>query len=279
MFSLSASLSLTSTIFSFILAASSLGSRSLNSSILLSVPCKIPSAWLMASTLSLLILSAAGLDDNLLFLASSLVSGVDIHNSVSINIKGDLHLWDSPGCWGDACQLELSQHLVVLGHLSLALVDLQFNLCLTISSGGEHLGLLSRDGGVSVDQLGEDSSQSLNSKGQRGNVKEKNISDITSKYTSLDGRSHCYSLVRVDRLAGCATKDILAGILHLGHSGHTSNKDNLANIRLGNLSILHGFNARINSFLDQISNNLFKLCPGQFNVHVLGAGCVHGQVW
>merc|ERR1711892_293518 len=33
---------------------------------------------------------------------------------------------------------------------------------------------------------------------------------------------------------------------------------------------------RINSILDQISNNLFKLCPRQFHVHVLGAGCVHG---
>merc|ERR1719430_1955892 len=28
------------------------------------------------------------------------------------------------------------------------------------------------------------------------------------------------------------------------------------------LSILHGLQARINSFLDEISYNLFKLCPG-----------------
>merc|ERR1719153_1121043 len=85
----------------------------------------------------------------------------NIHDAVSIDIKGDLNLRNTSGCWGNPCKLELPQQLVVPGHLSLALVNLQFDLCLAISSCGEHLGLLGGDGRVPVDQLGENSAQSL----------------------------------------------------------------------------------------------------------------------
>merc|ERR1719431_2399989 len=102
--------------------------------------------------------SSTRLDDDLLFLSSSLISCMDIHDTISIDIKGDLNLRNTSWCWRDSCKLELPQQLVVPGHLSLSLVNLQLHLCLAISSCGEHLGLLGGDGRVPVDQLGEDSS-------------------------------------------------------------------------------------------------------------------------
>merc|ERR1719187_2465620 len=78
--------------------------------------------------------TSAALDDNLLFLASSLVSCVYVDNAVGVNIKGDLNLRDATGCRRDTNQLELSQHLVIPGHFSFSLVHLDFNLSLTVSS-------------------------------------------------------------------------------------------------------------------------------------------------
>merc|ERR1719483_963262 len=187
-------------------------------------------------------------------------------------------LWDTPGCWWNACQLELSQHLVVLGHFSLALVYLQFYLSLAVSCCGEHLGLLGRNGCVSVDQLSENSSQSLNTKGKRSHIKKQNVSDISSKHTSLDSSSHCNSFIRVNRFAWCTTKHLLASVLNLGHPGHASDQKNFPGIRFGDFSILHGFHARFDSLFDEVTNNLLKLSPGQLHIHVFRTRGVHGEV-
>ena len=75
--------------------------------------------------------------------------------------------------------LELSQQLVVPGHLSLALVNLHLHLGLAVSGGGEHLGLLGGDGRVARDELGEHASQSLDAERQRSHVQQQDISHVT----------------------------------------------------------------------------------------------------
>ena len=75
----------------------------------------------------------------LLLPAGALVLGGDVHDAVSIDVEGDLHLGDAPGRGGDAYQAELPQHLVVRGHLSLALAHLDLHLGLSVGRRGEHL--------------------------------------------------------------------------------------------------------------------------------------------
>ena len=75
----------------------------------------------------------------LLLLASALVSGADMDDAVSVDVEGDLDLWDAAGGRGDADQLELAEEFVVGGHLTLALEDLDLHLGLTVGSGREHL--------------------------------------------------------------------------------------------------------------------------------------------
>merc|ERR1719278_1804523 len=177
-----------------------------------------------------LVEASAGLDDNLLPLPSALIPGAHVHNSVGVNVEGDLNLRHAARCWWDSSQLELSQELVVLGHLSLTLVNLQLHLGLTIGGRGEHLRLLGRDCCVPVDQLGEYATKGLNSKGEGGDVKEQDIGDISSQNTTLNSSAHGHSLIRVDRLAGCTAKDFLAGVLHLGHPAHASDQNNFSDI-------------------------------------------------
>ena len=95
------------------------------------------------------------------------------------DVEGDFDLGHAPGRGRDADQLELAEHLVVGGHLTLALVDLDLHLGLAVGSGGEHLGLFGWDGGVARNQLGEDASQCLDAERQRGHVQQQDVGDVT----------------------------------------------------------------------------------------------------
>ena len=83
--------------------------------------------------------STRRLNDNLLLLAGALVPGADVDDAVGVDVERHLDLRHSARGRRDSDELELAEELVVGGHLTLALVDLDLNLGLAVSSGGEDL--------------------------------------------------------------------------------------------------------------------------------------------
>ena len=75
----------------------------------------------------------------LLLLSSSLVLGVYVNNTVSINVKGHLNLGNSPWSRGNPHKLEPPEDFIVLSHLSLSLTYYNLHGGLPISSSGEDL--------------------------------------------------------------------------------------------------------------------------------------------
>ena len=73
-----------------------------------------------------------------------------------VDIESNLDLRHAAGRGGNAGELEAAQGLVIIGHGAFALQHMNFNGSLAVRSGGEHLALLGGDGGVAVDELGED---------------------------------------------------------------------------------------------------------------------------
>ena len=73
-----------------------------------------------------------------------------MHNSVGVNVECDLDLRQTPGCWGNALKVELTEHLIVCSHLSLSLKHLDAHLRLVVGCSAEDLGLLGWDGCVPV---------------------------------------------------------------------------------------------------------------------------------
>ena len=65
--------------------------------------------------------------------------------------------------------------MVVLGHGPLALVHLDGDGGLVVGVGGEGLGLLGGDSGVPLDEAGHDTTSSLDTKGQRSNIKQEQV--------------------------------------------------------------------------------------------------------
>jgi hypothetical protein len=88
-------------------------------------------------------------DDDALGLTGRLVGGRDLHDTVGVNLEGDLDLGLTSRRGGDVGQVELAEHVVVLGHGTFTFVDLDLDGGLVVDSGGEDLRLLGGDDGVS----------------------------------------------------------------------------------------------------------------------------------
>jgi len=125
-------------------------------------------------------------DCDLVGLSGSLVSGVHIEDTVGVDIECNLNLRStSRGRW-DSLKVELSENVVVLGHLSLSFVDLDQHSWLVVSVGGEGLRLLSWDGGVSVDDVCHHSSSGLDTHRKWGNIQKK---EFLGLFVSLSGQN------------------------------------------------------------------------------------------
>jgi hypothetical protein len=94
--------------------------------------------------------------------------------------------------------------MVVLGHLSLTFKDLNQYTWLVIGVGGEGLGLLGWNGCVSLDDISHDTTSSLDSHGERSNIKKQKLLGLlvtlTSENGSLDSGTIGNSLIWVDGL-------------------------------------------------------------------------------
>merc|ERR550539_2190999 len=108
--------------------------------------------------------------DPVLLLSSGLVSSRDVQDTIGINVKGHLNLWNPTGRRGNTSQVELAQVVIVLGHRALALVHLDRHSGLVVAVGGERLGLLGGNGCVPLDQRGHDTTSGLNSQRKGGNI-------------------------------------------------------------------------------------------------------------
>jgi hypothetical protein len=68
--------------------------------------------------------------------------------------------------------------MVVLGHRSLSFVDLDGDCVLVVGSGREDLRFLRRDDCVAGDELGHDTSDSLDTKSERVDVEKNDLTGV-----------------------------------------------------------------------------------------------------
>ena len=78
--------------------------------------------------------TTAGADSDLLLLAGGLVLGANVHDTVGVDIEGNLNLGNTTGSHGDALKIEIAQLLVVLGELTLTLQHRDADLGLVVGS-------------------------------------------------------------------------------------------------------------------------------------------------
>lgn len=95
--------------------------------------------------------------------------------TLTIDLKGNLNLRNTPRGRGNIVQVEFTEEVVVLGHGSLTLVNLDPDGGLVVGRSGEDLGLLGRNNRVSGNKLGHDTTSGLDTESQRADIDKKNV--------------------------------------------------------------------------------------------------------
>jgi hypothetical protein len=170
-------------------------------------------------------------------------------------------------------QVEGSQGVVVLGHGALSLEDLDVHTGLVISVGGEHLGLLGRDGSVTLDQRSHDTSGGLNTQSQRGNIQQQQtiglLRLLASQDGGLDGSTVGNGLIGVDGpVQFLASEEVGHELLNLGDTGGTTDQDDLVDGTLVQLGVLQHLLARVEARAEQVGAQLLETSTGDAGVEV-----------
>lgn len=212
-------------------------------------------------------------DGDLVLFASGLVTGRDVEDTVGIDVEGDLDLGDTSWGWGDLGEIELAEDVVVLGHGSFTFEDLDEDTGLVVGVGGEGLGLLGGDGGVSLDQGCHDATSGLNTEGEWGNIEEKEILDflgfVTAKDGGLDSGTVGNSLIGVDGLVEFfAVEVVLEELLDLGDSSGATDEDDIVDAVLVDSGVSERFLDGVEGASEEVGAELFESGSGDGGVEV-----------
>jgi len=139
---------------------------------------------------------------NVLRFTSGFLQGCDVHDTIGVDVEGNLDLWLTSGGWWDTLKVEFTKKIVVFGHFSFTFINLNQDTWLVVSVGCEDLLFLGWDTGVSVDQAGHDSSSGLNTEGKWDNIQKEDILNflrlVTGDNSSLNSSTVGNSLIGVD---------------------------------------------------------------------------------
>ena len=143
-------------------------------------------------------------DDDLVGLARALLHSRDVHNTVGINIEGDLNLWHTTRRRWNASKLELAEQVVVLGASDVHPRKTWMSTPGWLSEiGREDLGLLGGDGGVALDESGHDAASGLNTERERSDIEQEDLigglgRGVTRQNGGLDSSTVGNGLIGVD---------------------------------------------------------------------------------
>ena len=159
----------------------------------------------------------------------ALVSGGDLHDTVGINLEGDLDLRNTARGGRNTGELELAEEVVVLSEGTFTLKDLDQDGRLVVGGGGEDLALAGRDDSVTGDELGHDTTSGFDTESEGVDVDEDDITQalVASEDTTLNGSTIGNSLIRVDTLRGFLSEVLLEELLNLRDTSGTTDENDL----------------------------------------------------
>ena len=206
-------------------------------------------------------------------LSGGLVRGRDVQDTISINIKGNFNLRNTTRSRWNARQLNLAKQVVVFSASTLSFVHLNKHTRLVVRGSGEDFRLFGGNGGVTLDESSHDTSYSLDTEGNRGNVEvEKVLSllrGVTGKEGSLDGSTIGNSLLRVDApVRLLAVEEVGNKFDDTGNTSGTTDQDDFMNVRLVDLGVAKDLLNRVKNGTEEILADLFKTGTSEGSVEV-----------
>ena len=217
--------------------------------------------------------AGGGDPDRLLFLRRHVFCR-DVNNAVGIDVERDLHLGNAAGRRGNSDQVKLAEEFVVIGHLPFSLEDPDRHGGLVVGCRREGLPLFGWNGGIPVDDSGEDPSQCFDSQGKRRHIEQEDVFDFPLQNRRLDGGPDGNDLVRIDPFVRLSLEELFHDLLHLRHPGHSPDQHHLIDIGVGHAGIGEGLFARLDRLFNQVVHQLLQLCAGQFDRKMFRSGSI-----
>ena len=217
------------------------------------------------------------LNGDLLLFTGAEVLGGNVENTVGVDVEGDLDLRGAASGRRDAVELEGTEVLVVAGHGALALKNHDFDAGLVVRVGREHLRLLGRNGGVTSDHGRGNIARGHDAEGERGDVEQENVFNVTLEHAALNGCADGDHLVGIHALVSGFAGELVGDLDHLGHTGHTADQHEFVDVGGSQLGILQAVLEGAQGALEQAIANLLHLGAGKRDIHVLRAGSIGGD--
>src|SRR5215472_9840284 len=200
--------------------------------------------------------SAGGSNGDLLLASRSLITGSDIENTVGIYIEGYLNLRDTSRSRGNTLESEVTQALVVAGQFAFALQHMDLDRRLAIFSRAEDLALTYRNSRIALNKPGHHTTQGLNTQGERSDIEQEHIFDITFEDASLDCRTYGYHFIRVDTLVWLFTEELAYHVDYGRHARLPTDQHYLVDISCSDARILKRLQHWTSRVFDQIAYQL-----------------------
>src|SRR5262249_37985027 len=160
------------------------------------------------------------------------------HDAVGGDMEGDLDLDLAPRGAPETGQDELAEELVLLGAVVLALEDQDLHRRLVVLHRGEDVRLRRRDRGVLLDELVEVPADDHDAERVRRHVEEEDVVLLVEERRALDRGAERDDLVGVDALARILPEELSDELLHLRHTGHAADEDDVLDVGLADLRLL-----------------------------------------
>jgi len=207
-------------------------------------------------------------DGDLVLDVGTLIVGGDGQDGVGVDLEGDLDLGLSSGGLGEPGEVELTEDVVVLGHGSLSLEDLDGHGLLVVLVGGEDLTLLGGDEGTSGDDGGHHTSDGLDTEREGGGVDDDEIltlsEGLSTDDTSLHGGAVGDGLIGVDTGVGLLpVEEVLHELSDLGDTGGTSDQHDLVDLGLLESGVGEGVGHGSEGLLEQVGVEFLESGPGE----------------
>src|SRR5690606_14727565 len=217
-------------------------------------------------------------DHNRLLLASSLVFGRHMQDTVGVDVEGHLNLRHTTGRRRNICQVKAAQRFVLCCLLTLTLNHVNGYRSLVIFRCGENLRFFGRNRGVLLDQRGCHTTHGFNTQGQRSHVQQQYVFNFTRQNRTLNRRTNSDCLVRVHVLTGLFAEELFNLFLYQRHPCLAAHQNHLVHFAMAQACIFQGNTARLDALLNQVFYQRLQLGTSQLDVQVLRTTGIRGNV-
>src|ERR1043166_2166962 len=214
--------------------------------------------------------------DRLFFSRAKILCG-HMNDSVRVDVECDLDLWNAAWRHRNTDEIELAQKFIIRGHFTFALENSDRDGSLVVLSRRKNLALLGRYCGVAFDQLGEHTTECLDSEGKGRNVQEQHVLDFTLQHGRLNRCAYSNDLIRIDATVRLFSENLSNSLLHCRHPGHSADQNDFMDFARAEARIFQSLPARSFRPVDQIRHQRLDLRPAQLYIEMLRALLIGGD--